>query len=407
MPIQNIRVQEHKGLNNTADRTKLGLEWAQVADNVDLDNVGWYLNRLGLSSYMTGLTDVYVTRDRRRMYVIKSGDLYEDVGGTLELRYQDIPDEPTDFAEIAHYTFCSHGCVIDSAGNATPWGITTAAQPEIQRQSGTLAPGQYQAACTFVAADGRESGARNGTVIDIAEGEGFLVIAPTLADHKTRIYVTNIADSSKFYLLAETEDGTASYTRYLDLSIPLRTQFCYPPPLGGLLCGYNGQMFVAQYAASADTSVVFYSKPRMYHHFRLRNDWFMVSGRITMLADTPQGMVIGTDREIYGWLPIEGTDSAVLQKLADFGVPLGHHHDWSSDGNIWFWSNRGFCRALPLTLVSEDRFSVSPGDTAGGGLIEQGGFTRYVAMPQTGDSLAYNPYARDITPVLFDNGIEV
>jgi len=140
---------------------------------------------------------------------------------------------------------------------------------------------------------------------------------------------------------------------------------------------WKGRMYAAQYLASENQTVVWFSEPMGFHLFNLDSNFIILPGRVEMLAPHDTALVIGTDAKVYAY------DGQKLDMLADYGVVAGQH--WARDGErILFWSLRGLCAALPFDNLTEKQISVAPGVRAGGCLVRADGQKRYVALLQQG-----------------------
>ena len=140
---------------------------------------------------------------------------------------------------------------------------------------------------------------------------------------------------------------------------------------------WRGRMYAAQYLASEDQTVVWFSEPLGYHLFNLVIIFFMVTWVLYMLALHDAALIVGTEARVYAF------DGTKLDQVAEYGVVAGKH--WDRDGErTLFWSNRGLCAALPFQNLTEKQISVAPGVRAGGCLVRSGGQRRYLTVLQQG-----------------------
>ena len=151
-------------------------------------------------------------------------------------------------------------------------------------------------------------------------------------------------------------------------------------PLGAdVIQHWGGRMYAAQYLPSENQTVVWMSEPMGYHLFNLDSGFFLLPGRVLMLAPHDKALIVGTDSHIYAY------DGQKLETLADYGVVPGQH--WSEDsGQTYFWAARGVCSAMPFKNLTENQISVAPGIRAGGCIVRSGGQRRYLAVLQQGGS---------------------
>lgn len=155
-----------------------------------------------------------------------------------------------------------------------------------------------------------------------------------------------------------------------------------PLPLGtDVIQAWKGRIYAAQYMAAENQTVIWYSQPLGFHLFRLDTDFIVVPGRVLMLAPHDDALLIGTDQIVYAY-------GERLDELAPYGVVPGQH--WSEDSKqVFFWTTRGLCSALPFRNHTEQQVSVAPGVHAGGSVLKTDGQRRYVVAIQQGGA-AYN-----------------
>lgn len=148
-------------------------------------------------------------------------------------------------------------------------------------------------------------------------------------------------------------------------------------PLGtDVIQFWKGRMYAAQYFASENQTVIWFSEPMGFHLWNLDSNFFIVPGKVTMLAPYDAALIVGTDARIYAY-------SDKLDQLAEYGVIPGQH--WSEDDKrILFWTARGLCAALPFANLTEKQISVAPGVRAGGCLVRAGGQKRFLSVLQQG-----------------------
>lgn len=140
---------------------------------------------------------------------------------------------------------------------------------------------------------------------------------------------------------------------------------------------WKGRMYAAQYMPVENQTVVWFSEAFGFHLFNLDSNFFIVPGRVLMLAPTTDALVVGTDAQVFAY-----TGDA-MQVQADYGVVPGDN--WGRDGSdVLFWSVRGVCRAMPFANLTETRVSLPPGVRAGSGLIHTSGTKRFIALLQKG-----------------------
>lgn len=175
------------------------------------------------------------------------------------------------------------------------------------------------------------------------------------------------------------------------MSYPINEPSVYPPPKGTVLTARRSQIAVGVWEPEADRSVIYFSRPDFPHEFRLEKDYLLIAGRITLLAAVAQGLVIGTDRSIW----IDPVDSS-MQRVSDYGVPLGALAT-DDRGVIYFWSERGLCRAMPFENLSDKALAVQLRQKVTAGILPYQG-SSYAVVSMTGP-LAPKQISRPYTPL--------
>lgn len=378
-----MKISSFLGLNSVTDPLRVGLGWLAQADNINITDTGGMTQRDGYSLVAAGsYTGVYTTLDFSRMYVVVGSVIKDYAGNALK----DLTStDPMYWAEVNTQVFFTNGTdsgIILPDNSVLPWGWQTPAVPGVAAVTGSLPAGQYQVRCTFTLPDGRETGASYVTELTLTEGQALQVTGiQTLSGHATNTYIAP-ANSTVFQLAFSTTSLSAFTWNASpdDLGVELTNHQLSPLPAGtDVIQEWGGRIYAAQYFASTDQTVVWFSQPLGFHLFNLAQDFFMVPGRVLMLAPHSDALIVGTDAATYAYT------GEKLEQLAPYGVVPGQH--WSEDDErILFWTTRGLCAALPFKNLTEKQVSVAPGVHAGGCVVRSGGQKRYVAVLQQGGS---------------------
>ncbi len=382
--MPNVKV--FKGINNVSDPLRLGMDWLVTANNVNITDTGAIEKRAGYTTVRAGsFSGAYTTLDFQRMYLVDGNNITTFDGTPVVVLSS---PSPMFWAEINNQVFFNNGTdsgVILPDNKVLDWAWAVPATPNVAPVTGSLPNGIYQIRCAFVLADGRETGTGDAAEIAVTGEQGIAISnIPQFPGATTRVYIAP-ANSDVYQLAATTTASAIIWNSSNDtLGFDLRTAFVDPLPQGtDAIQFFKGRAYAAQYMPEADQTVVWYSEPLAFHLFNLNADFFMVPGRVVMLAPTSEALILGTLDTIYAYSG-EG-----LSLISDYGVTPGQH--WSQDdGNrILFWTTRGVCSALPFTNLTEKSVSVAPGIKAGGTIVRQGGQKRYLAVLQQGGS-AFN-----------------
>jgi hypothetical protein len=374
-------IRAFHGLNNVSDPLRVGLGWLSTANNVNITDTGAVAKRKGYSLSRAGAyTGGYSTLDFSRMYLVK-GLAIEDANGVVVSVLTST--DPMFWTEVNEQVFYNNGTdsgIILPDNSVIPWRW---ASPPTPTQTMYSLPGNpaatYQAVCTTVLPDGRETGTGTFLSVDAPDGMSVNFGGATGTFQNGQVRGT---------ILYTTEaNGSVFQSPYAD---DLRVAFTDPLPVtSDVIQHWKGRIYAAQFMPSDNQTVVWFSEPLAYHLYNLNSNFFIVPGHVHMLAPTDDALIVGTDKKVFAY-SIEKLD-----ELALYGVVPGQH--WSTDlladGNerLLFWTTRGLCSAMPFTNLTERQVSVAPGVHAGGTIVRSGGQKRYVVALQQGGS-AFSSY---------------
>lgn len=378
-------IKYFKGLNNVSDPLRLGLGWFERCNNVNVSDTGALEKRAGFTPDQLGsFTSAYSTDDFQRLYLVDGLALKTYEGSTLATLSSSSVMQWTEINDQVYFSNGTDCGIIQSDNSVTEWRWPVPTAPTVSLATGTLASGIYSVCCTYVLADGRETGPSDPVTITLVDGQALTITdIPHAPGTSTRVYIAP-ANSSVFQLAAKTTGAAATWNFSNDaLGIDLTTDGLDPLPTGvSCIQMFRGRVYAAQYIPSVGQTVVWYSQPLGFHLFRLNTDFFMVQGEVTMLAPTDTALIVGTTDKVLAY------DGEKITELADYGVIPGPH--WAKDeGRTLFWTLRGVCAAMPFTNLTYKNVSVAPGIQAGGTIVRQGGQTRYLVALQQGGS-AFN-----------------
>lgn len=376
-----------KGLNNVTDPLRLPPAWQTQADNVDITAQGVIQRARGFAHATTNfaITGAYATEDFARLYVVDQGELRQyDANLGYVVRKSGLASDPMHFAEIAGQVFYANGSdygVIAPDGGVRAWGIAPPGAALARLATGVLRAGVYRITCTLTDATGLESG--NGDVVSIAvpDDAQIQLHVPQVAGFATSVYVTQ-CDGTVFFLLAANAGADVSYNCTPDaLGTELRF-WLKDPPRGSMPAPFAGRMYLAEAYPQHDLTMLWPSQPLQYHHFDYSSDGIAIPGTVLMPRACDSALIVGTERALWAW------DGTRLTQLADYGVVPGFHASRVGP-DLYFWTTRGLCKALPFVNLTEHQISVAPGVAAGATVMERDGQRRYLVALQKGGS-AFN-----------------
>ncbi len=387
------------GMNNVLDPLMGGVsgdgkaqswEWLSQADNVDISDQGRLSRRTGFVPFMAGsnIQASFSTFDYRHMYVVDGGVLKEILPDGTAITLKSGLAGPYQWAEVNDRVFlsCSEKLQITRQREVIQWGIPTPEGGSVSTAGGMLPPGLYQVCFTHISADMREGGAGPSIPFVVVDG-GMAIKVPLIAGHVTAIYLADRGTVFRALAVVNADGGgvfTLSGLTAGSLGREIETQFLDGPPAGiEHIAHWKGRMYGAEYLPELDQTAVWASQPLGHHLFNHNQDFFIVPGRVTQMADADDVLLIATSERVFLY------NEEALAQVAEYGAIPGHHADRGSDGKTYFWTTRGLCRVVPFENITEGRVSVAPGIKAGGGVIHEHGRVRYVATLQSGGA-AFN-----------------
>lgn len=386
MPNRNElgRARGFQGLNNVHEPERLELGWLLKADNVELDDARTLHKRRGYEQVLAGDFTAGLTADNGRRLFLQEGTSVYRVSQDFQ-RYlvaSLTSSAPLRGDDINGLVYASNGtdALVLESDRAREWGLPVPATPRAQTAPGSLPAGQYIYTCTFVADDGRESGAAPIAVLDLAGGQSILFQdIPQRSGCQTAVYVST-HDGEVLYRVTSTRDTAAQWDGpEAGLAVSLRTQGLYPPPAGSVITEHGGRLYVGQYMPEFDASAIWSSEPVSYELFRLGESFIQVPGEIRALTGYSGGLIIGTDREVL----IE-TPEGQLVRVFDYGVPRGTPIGKTERGAPTLWTHRGL--ATPgeqgLENQTEAVFSPQEGDAASLAVVRQDGYEKAVIVSE-------------------------
>jgi hypothetical protein len=374
-------ITRFKGLNNVADPLRLNLGWLAVADNVDISNTAALETRRGYTKRVNAnATGAFNTSDFRKVYVVADGAIKRlTPGGSLVQIVSLSSTARMHWAEVNKQVYFNNGAdsgVISEDDRVVAWRWPEPVAPGVSGVSGTLPAGTYQACCTFLLPDGRETGAGAASAVVLPEGSALQVTdIPQVAGLTTLVYIAP-ANSDVFQLYGSVSGSSLVWSSTPDtLGTNLATAFLDPLPVGtDVIQHWRGQMYASQYLPQANQTAIWLSEPLGFHLFNLNSGYFLVPGQVLALAPTESDLIVGTDVGIYAY------NGERLEHLAPYGVVPGWSWTWDEDSKkLMLWTTRGVCRAMPFENLTQEYVSVPPGRQAGVALVRADGHKKFVA----------------------------
>jgi hypothetical protein len=383
--IKRPKTSNFRGLNNITDPLRLNLGWLVQADNVDVTDKQQLVRGRGFTRKTTNsaISGAYTTLDLQRMYLIDAGQLRQmNPDFTYSVLRTGLSAGAYYFEEVNGVVYYTNGTDYGSIepDGARPWGAPVPNTPNVFVVSGGLNPGYYQVVCTLVDARGMESANSDvANAVLLASGGLSISNIQQVTGYTTNVYATT-ANGTVFYRIGTAVGAAIIFTGgdtgpeipFWNLNLPR----------GIMPAHFQSRLHLAEPDLGADVTQIWRSLPLQYHHFDPSGESLAVPGIVRMLRASQEALIIGTDRAVFAW------NGETLAKLAEYGVVPGYHA--SRLGNdLYFWSLRGLCVAMPFKNLTEGTVSVAPGLIAGATVMEKEGIRRYVVALQKG-GVAYN-----------------
>lgn len=383
-------VKAFKGLNNTTDPVRLGLEWMETADNVDVTATGAIVTRTGYEKVLDApISGAYATDDLSRAYVVSDGDLMRVLPdhSTVTLK-TGMASGTVRWAEVnqqVHFIAGTSSGIIMPDDEVRDWAWPMPGAATLMEGTGSMPAGFYRVCFTYRFPDGRETGAGNAVALEM-EADSALHVSnvPSYAGLETVAWIA--ARTTTFHRLGVVSGSFVFDGDQDTLGDELQSRFTYSVPTpADEMCFWRGRFYVAQRIPFETTSVIWFSDPLAFHLFDLSASFLMVPGRVLMMAPTDQGLVIGTDKAISLY------DGDALVQLAPYGSVEGFPYVVDPDTRkALFWTQRGICESAPFQNLTQNRLSVAPGLDVGVGLLASDGERRIIVSTRPGGS-AFNP----------------
>jgi hypothetical protein len=383
-----VEIKTFLGLRNTVAPENIPPGGLDVARDVDIDDAGAVRTR-------TGLTEVSATAAHSLWakgdvgLVVQGQDLKRFDGSTFVQLRRLTSAAPVSYAELNGIVYYSNG--VDTgrivAGESKEWGVRNpVGQPQAAATWGSMPPGKYMYAVTFLRADGLESGTPLPAVIELAETGGIAFSGlPASSDPDVVALAMYVSSPNGQELFRAGVDMTSEHA--VPFGVALDPDLIEPAPAGTVVEIHAGAVFVAQ------GSVVWVSDQHSLERFRRRTRFIPMPGPVTLLGAVTDGMYLATDKETWY---LAGNDLSGLKavKVMDVGATPGtmarfDAADQSGDeeapanavrGLLWH-GPEGDIMALPGGIVrnlTEGDYSFQ-GGIRGAGLVRSArGYTSFV-----------------------------
>lgn len=243
----------------------------------------------------------------------------------------------------------------------TPWGIPAPARaPVLDVAGGTLPAGDYLAAFSFVAADGREGPLSALTAMTTSATGGIRLTGfPSVPGDMVaafRLYLSG-PGSSTLYNVADVSIGVEEYvvTERSDTGSVADIRTLTAPPVASIIRHHRGRMFLAS------GSVVYFTEPLALHLVDAVKNFWQFPEAISIMEPVEAGMFIVADKTYFAAFT-DPDEAKLLALQPDKGVPgtsqripTGEGVIWYGDRGVMYGTQDGRVEAVQEELVAADK----------------------------------------------------
>lgn len=416
-----VTLSAFSGLNNVLPPERTDPKYLKEALNVDIDRSGGIRKRKGFTQILSGSFHSLWSQGED-CFAVRNGDLVRiNSDYSYDTLLSNVDDNRLSYAKAdGKIYFTSEGKkgVIDAGNTIRSFGIDSPnPKPRLTRVSGMLTKGIYQVAMTYVASDGRESGAGLAQVIEVPINSGISLTgipsSPDSTVNRIRIYCSS-PNGEILYLVDELPHGTSSFT-IMDVYggiTPLRSFNVYSAPHGHIIREAHARMWIAQ------DSILWYSEPFSYEWWKPHSNFIVFDSRIRAIMPTENGIWVATDKLSYlsGKNPlemklkevepvkvVEGSDVKIVGAYIFIeNTPIGYKWLVTTDRGIFVCFNDGI--ALNLT---EKNVAFPEADQGTAMFVQEDGINRYVSILKEKHESQNTVVGDLVTATIIRNGVVV
>lgn len=308
------------GINNVQPQHRVADGELVTATNVDIGLSSELRRRQGFTKTVSDEhTNLYQCDGF--MLATSGGDLVRSDNGVQTVLQADIGSDRMWYCDLPDgRTTFSNGTVhgVTDGTTTTALGIPLpAAVGAASNTDGNLFPGQYLWAVTHVRlADGLEGGTTHGGSVTVVDGGIAWTDLPTLAGHKTNVYLSGL-NGGQLFLLGATLTDSFTYAGTNDaIVVPCRTDQLYPMPVGILHAFWRGRLLVAV------GNTLWASQSNRWELCDLMRDYKPFSDPITLVQPVDGGIFVGTEKEL-AFLAGNTWDGLTYSRKFDMPTVLG------------------------------------------------------------------------------------
>lgn len=269
---------------------------------------------------------------------------------------------------------------------AMDWGIPRpAATPVINPTSGTLYPGTFTAAVSFINALGEESPLGPIAQITTNTTGGFVISGfpnATSADiTHVRLYFSG-SGSTTLYHIADVAIGTSTYaiSERTDTGKAANTRVFVAPPAASIIRHHHGRMFFAV------GNLVHYTEPYAFNWIDPVKNFWEFDAPVTLLEPVESGLYIAAGSTYF--YRFKDPDDAVVTKIFNYdAIPYASTKLPHNEGVMW-QSTRGTIMAGQdgnVKNIQEERAAADTAETGAALLREMDGLRQFIVSTPNSD----------------------
>lgn len=336
-----------RGMDNIHDAAELAydqqgevtLDALRDAVNVDILDTGMIRRRKGRTKLISGNCHSVWSEDGILLMVKDNNLVLVKPDYSTTTIKAGIGPRVVQYAQVNGEVYYSNGVVSGKVVNGVnvEWGVEIPkTAPTPSSVSGSLFPGRYQVACTYINIYGEEGGGSAARSINISDGSGISISTPAASSVETmkcRVYMTS-QNGEVFYLVGETTPGsTITISSAPEYTIPMSTQFMTKMLPGDLIEYYRGRMY------SAVGNILWYSQPYTYGLLNPLSNYIVYPSEITILKAVRDGMYLAADKTYF----LSGSGGADFDQMDIFdeGAAKYSASNIPNAKDILWYSKRG------------------------------------------------------------------
>ena len=363
--MKTIAYTKFIGINNKLPPTSLNTKedgrWLADAVNVDIDNDGSILRRIGTERVAT----VTAPHSMFGSMLVRSGVLYEFEFPYAETMLRLLSNnDRMSYAGIGDQIYMSNGTDglrIDCNGEVVPWALAAPAAPTIEAIEGEMSPGKYTVSIAFKNCEGEVGCMSEASVVDSTGSlaGGVRVALPAAIEGATHINVYVSGNGGNVPMLHSTvEVGTTTLdivtaptgnegSRQIEAALPAGTR----------IFEYNGRL------CSVKGKLLYIGQPYRYGYYLPLSGVIPFHDNISVAVGSQDGIYVAAGNKTYfiAGQDIESGETTV-RDVFNFGAVPGTEFIHPEKPLVGWFSHKGIVIAAPggEASVLMDSVEVTP-----------------------------------------------